>query len=93
MTYTLTRTSMSLDQSTLLSLGELSKKWAISKAEVMRRAIKKMKDEHDEQQRIPKPLDALDWLQRGGGLSEREAIILREEVAAERQAKRYWWEE
>jgi len=31
-------------------------------------------------------------LQAGGGITVQEAAAFREEVQAERQAKRYWWE-
>lgn len=41
---------------------------------------------------MPKPLQALDWLQNGGGLTVQEAEAFRAEVQAERDAKRYWWE-
>ena len=92
MTYTLTRTSMALDQGTLKALQDLANQWGISKAEVMRRAVRKAKEDADREAKQPAPLQALDWLQSGGGLSVREANVLREEVKAERQAKRYWWE-
>ena len=92
MTYTLTRTSMALDQSTLLALNYLSKKWEVSKAEVMRRAVRRVKEEAEQEDNSPKPIQALDWLQSGGGLTVQEAESFREEVQAERQAKRQWWE-
>ena len=41
MTYSLTRTSMALDSMTLSAINFLAEKWEVSKAEVMRRAIKK----------------------------------------------------
>ena len=92
MTYTLTRTSMALDQGTLKALKDLASRWGISKAEVMRRAVRKAKEEADREAEQPKPLQALDWLQDGGGLNVQEAATFRKEVQAERQAKRYWWE-
>lgn len=92
MSYTLTRTSMALDSTTLRVLKELAKLWGVSKAEVMRRAVKQAKMEADRQQHQLKPKDALDWLQGGGGLSAKEAEAFREEVRAERKAQRYWWE-
>ena len=92
MTYTLTRTSMALDQNTLRALDYLAKKWEVSKAEVMRRAVKRVKEDTDLKDQQPKPLEALDWLQKGGGLTAREGEKFRKEVRAERQAKRYWWE-
>jgi predicted transcriptional regulator len=93
MSYELTRTSMALDQGTLHALKELAEHWQVSKAEVMRRAVKRVKEEVEREAALPKPLDALNWLQKGGGLSVQEAESFREEVQAERQAKRYWWEE
>ncbi len=92
MSYSLTRTSMALDQSTLLALDDLSKLWKISKAEVMRRAVRKLKEEAAREPVLLPPLDALEWLQKGGGLSPEEAETFRCEVNEERQAKRFWWE-
>ena len=92
MTYTLTRTSMALDHGTLSALGELAELWQVSKAEVMRRAVKRARNEAEREAAQPKPREALDWLQKKGGLTLQEASVLREEVHAERQAKRYWWE-
>jgi Arc/MetJ-type ribon-helix-helix transcriptional regulator len=92
MNYRLTRTSMSLDEWTLRILGELAQKWDVSKAEVLRRAVRKVKEEADREDAFPKPLEALDWLQNGGGLTLQESNDFREEVQAERQAKRFWWE-
>lgn len=91
MEYLLTRTSMALDRFTLMSLDELAKKWGVSKAEVMRRAVRNLKEEEDMKDQAPQPLEALDWLQNGGGLTVQEAEAFREEVQAEREAKRYWW--
>lgn len=93
MTYALTRTSMALDQWTLRALAELAKKWDTSKADVMRRAVRKLKEDADREAALPRPLQALDWLQEGGGLTVREAAAFRKEVKAEREAKRYWWEQ
>jgi hypothetical protein len=93
MNYLLTRTSMALDSGTLLTLKELAKLWGISKSEVMRRAVKRLKEDADRQAAQPSPLEALNWLQDGGGLTVKEAAAFREEVKAERQAKRYWWEQ
>ena len=92
MTYSLTRTSMALDRGTLHALRQLAKKWGVSQAEVMRRAVKRAKEETDREEKIPKPLEALDWLQNGGGLAVRDAEDFRKEVRAERHARRYWWE-
>lgn len=86
------RTSMSLDTGTLNALEALAQRWAVSKAEVMRRAIRKLKADTETEDKRPSPLQALDWLQDGGGLSVAEGEEFKAEVAAERQAKRYWWE-
>lgn len=89
---TLVRTSVSLDTGTLGVLDGLAKRWSVSKAEVMRRAIRKMQEEVDVEDKRPSPLQALEWLQNGAGLSVAEAAEFKAEVAAERLAKRYWWE-
>jgi hypothetical protein len=83
---------MSLDTGTLNALDGLAKRWSVSKAEVMRRAIRKLKADAEAEDQRPSPLQALGWLQDGGGLSVAEGAELKAEVAAERQAKRYWWE-
>lgn len=83
---------MSLDTWTLDALEALAKRWAVSKAEVMRRAIRKLKADAEAEDKRPSPLQALGWLQDGGGLSLAEGEEFKAEVAAERQAKRYWWE-
>lgn len=40
----------------------------------------------------PTPLQALKWLQNGGGLSMAEGEMPKAAITAERQAKRYWRE-
>ena len=92
MSYALTRTSMALDTGTLKALKELARRWGVSKAEVMRRAVKQAKQEADRHAEQPEPIEALEWLQAGGGLSVKEAEAFREEVLAERKARRQWWE-
>lgn len=89
---TLVRTSVSLDTGTLSLLDSLAKRWTVSKAEVMRRAIRKLKEEVDAEDLRPSPLQALEWLQDGAGLSVAEGEEFKANVEAERQAKRYWWE-
>ncbi len=83
---------MSLDRGTLATLDDLAKRWSVSKAEVMRRSIRKAKEEADLESRRPSPLDALHWLQEGGGLSVAESADYKREIQAEREAKRLWWE-
>ena len=92
MSYALSRTSMSLDGFTLKAMETLAKKWGVSKSEVVRRAVSQLKAKADLQEQVPEPLEALDWLQKGGGLTVEEAAEFREEVQAERDARRYWWE-
>ena len=83
---------MALDQSTIKFLDFLAKKLGLSKSEIMRRAVSKMKEEEDMKDNCPKPLQALDWLQNGGGMTLQEANAFKDEVRAEREAKQYWWE-
>ncbi len=92
MAYALTRTSMALDQVTLKVLDLLAQKWDVPKAEVMRRAVRRLKEEEDMKENCPTPLEALEWLQQSGGMTVQEAEAFREEVRVEREAKRYWWE-
>lgn len=94
MSYTTTsvRTSVSLDIVTLGVLDALAKRWSVSKAEVMRRAIRKIKEAADEEDQRPTPLKALEYLQGGAGLTLREGEEFKANVETERQAKRYWWE-
>ncbi len=89
---TLVRTSVSLDTGTLGVLDGLAKRWSVSKAEVMRRAIRRIQEEVDAEDKRPRPLQALEWLQNGAGLSVAEGASFKADVDAERQAKRYWWE-
>jgi Arc/MetJ-type ribon-helix-helix transcriptional regulator len=90
--YKLTRTSMALDGWTISALDELSTRLHTSKAEVIRRAVREMKERSDRETAAPKPLEALDWLQNGGGLPAGEAAEFRSAMVAERHAKKYWWE-
>lgn len=88
----LVRTSVSLDTGTLGMMDHLAKRWGVSKAEVMRRAIRKMKEEVDAEDLRPTPLQALEWLQAGAGLTLREGEEFKANIEAERAAKRHWWE-
>ncbi len=92
-TSVLKRTSMSLDTTTLDLMQELSTKWNVSKSEVIRRAVKKAQEDDIIRTVRMSPVEALEWIRDGGGLNESEAKFLRDEVAAERAAKKYWWEE
>lgn len=88
----LVRTSVSLDTVTLGVLDSLAKRWSVSKAEVMRRAIRRVQEEVDAEDKRPSPLQALEWLQNGAGLSVAEGESFKADVEAERAAKLYWWE-
>ena len=83
---------MSLDTGTLGVLDSLAKRWAVSKAEVMRRAVRRMQEEVDAEDKRPGPLQAMEWLQNGGGLTVAEGAEFKANIEAERQAKRYSWE-
>ena len=89
---TLVRTSVSLDTGTLGVLDELAKRWDVSKAEVMRRAIRRLREDVEAEDQRPSPLQAMEWLQSGAGLSVAEGAEFKADIQAERVAKRYWWE-
>lgn len=89
---TYVRTSVSLDSGTLETLGILAKRWGTSKAEIMRRAIRKLKEDADADDKRPSPLEALNWLQNGAGLTVLEGKDFKDSIEAERAAKHYWWE-
>lgn len=90
--YAMTRTSMALDAWTLQALKDLSEKWHISKAEVIRRAVRQLKEKAAQDDHAPTPLEALDWLQQGGGLAAEDAAKFRVEVKANRETRAFWWE-
>lgn len=73
-------------------MGSLAKRWSVSKAEVMRRAIRRVQQDVEAEDKRPSPLQAMEWLQNGAGLNVAEGAEFKENVEAERQAKRYWWE-
>jgi hypothetical protein len=86
MSCSLVRTSVSLDTGTLGILDQLARKWSVSKAEVMRRALRNAKEEADRQDQIPSPLQALEWLQAGGGITLEESADCKIAAAAMRAA-------
>ena len=88
----LVRTSVSLDAGTLETMDSLAKRWSVSKAEVMRRAIRRVQQDVEDEDKRPSPLQAMEWLQNGAGLTVAEGAQAKANVQAERQAKRYWWE-
>jgi hypothetical protein len=90
---TLKRTSMSLDTETLDNLAWLAVKWDTSKSEVIRRVVRKARESEAMKTARMTPVEALEWIRAGNGLNEEEAKHLTDEVAAERNAKVYWWEE
>lgn len=88
----LVRTSVSLDTGTLDVMENLAKRWSVSKAEVMRRAIRRVQQDVEAEDKRPSPLQAMEWLQSGAGLSVAEGVEFKKTIEAERLAKRYWWE-
>ena len=58
----------------------------------MRRAIRKAKEDADGEDQRPSPLQAMEWLQTGGGLTLEEGTEFKAAIHAERRAKRRWWE-
>jgi Arc/MetJ-type ribon-helix-helix transcriptional regulator len=90
-TGTLKRTSMSLDQETLGALELLATKWNTSKSEVIRRAVRKVKEDEAMKGSRMTPIQAMEWLQENG-ISQEQANTMREEIRLEREARRYWWE-
>jgi len=86
------RTSMSLDGFTLKAMEALAKKWGTSKSDVVRQAVRNLKLQADAEDNKPSPLEALDWLQQGGGLTTCEAESFRSAVMEERNARKCWWE-
>jgi Arc/MetJ-type ribon-helix-helix transcriptional regulator len=90
-TSNLKRTSMSLDTDTLDSIESLATKWQTSKSEVIRRAVRNIKEDEAMKTARMTPIQALEWLQENG-ISQAEADTLMEEVRLEREAKKYWWE-
>jgi len=92
MSYAMHRTSMSLDGITLKAMEALAKKWGTSKSEVVRKAVRNLKLQADAEDNKPSPLEALDWLQQGGGLTPAEAEAFRASLMEERHARKFWWE-
>ncbi len=58
----------------------------------MRRAIRKIQAEVEAADKRPSPLQALEWLQTGAGLSVADGADFKADIAEERQAKHDWWE-
>ncbi len=92
MRYAMHRTSMSLDGFTLKAMESLAKKWGTSKSDVVRQAVRNLKLQADAEDNKPSPIEALDWLQQGGGLTTGEAETFRDAVMEERNARKFWWE-
>lgn len=90
-TSTLKRTSMSLDQETLGALELLATKWNTSKSEVIRRAVRKFKEDEAMKACRMTPIQAMEWLQENG-ITQEQADNMKEEIRLERLAKKYWWE-
>jgi hypothetical protein len=58
----------------------------------MRRAVRQLKETADKEEQTVDPLQALNWLQQGGGLVADEADKFRADLKAEREERKYWWE-
>ena len=82
----LVRTSVSLDAGTLETMDSLAKRWSVSKAEVMRRAIRRVQQDVEDEDKRPSPLQAMEWLQNGAGLTVAEGAQAKAHIEAERQA-------
>jgi len=89
---TLKRTSMSLDQETLGSLESLATKWNTSKSEVIRRAVRKVKEDEAMKTCRMTPVEALRWL-RKNGISREAAEAWKDDIRLEREAKPNWWDD
>ena len=92
MSATLKRTSMALDPQTLEALDELSARWSVSKAEVMRRSIRAAAQKEHEKEPSLTPLEALMKLKNGAGISRKEAEKYMTELRKEREAWKDPWE-
>ena len=82
---------MSLDHETLGSLESLARKWNTSKSEVIRRVVRKVKEDEAMKAARMTPIQAMEWLQ-DNGISQEQANTMREEIRLERKARKYWWE-
>ena len=84
---------MALDTETINALESLSKKWGVSKAEVMRRSIKKTNEKENQTPNtsIRTPLEALLWLKENG-ITKEEAESYKAELKLEREAWKDPWE-
>ena len=63
------RTTFALDVTTETAIRRLAELWQTSKAEVVRRSVAKAERAEAEQTR-PSPLEALEWLQANGTLTD-----------------------
>ncbi|MFZ4765017.1 MAG: hypothetical protein ACOYMN_08680 [Roseimicrobium sp.] len=66
------RTTFALDVATETSIQRLAKLWKTSKAEVVRRSVAEAERAASSQSR-PSPIEALQWLQKNGTLTEADA--------------------
>lgn len=83
---------MSLDVETIDNLTALAEKWGTSKSEVVRRVLRKTREEEAAKPPQMTPIEALRWL-RKNGMSRDEAEHMKEEIRLEREATRYWWDD
>ncbi len=85
-TSTLKRTSMSLDAETLENLEKLANIWNTSKSEVVRRTVRKAKQQEEEGTSRARAIEALEWFQNNG-IGKEAADRMREEIRLGRQSK------
>jgi len=83
MAVTTSKVTYSLKPETVDRVQELATAWGVPKSEVIRRAVDQMGRLGNE--KIPTPLEALEWLQKNG-ISEKVAEKWNKEVLLERRA-------
>jgi predicted transcriptional regulator len=85
MAVTTSKVTYSLKPETVDRVQELATAWGVPKSEVIRRAVDQAKPESGQKERVPTPLEALEWLQKNG-ISAAEAAKFNAEVKRERRA-------
>jgi predicted transcriptional regulator len=85
MAITTSKVTYSLKPETVDRVQELATAWGVPKSEVIRRAIDQAKLERARKERVPTPLEALEWF-RTNGISAEAAAKWNAEVLRERRA-------
>ncbi len=83
MAVTTSKVTYSLKPETVDRVQELATAWGVPKSEVIRRAVDQVGRLRNE--KIPTPLEALEWLQKNG-ISAKAAAKWNKEVLLERRA-------